>query len=677
MQVTLSQANAISIYLSGIILISLWIAYRRNRKLTLASQLAMPSGLLGFSPYSGKRQPSASQLAREMQEGIVRRVAVAESYEATRAKVPSFGRPQLVQDLDTNGNAAVATLECPEPAQAEVSLESAAVAVLEIEELSGSEVAGIIETDLSAIEEQSVCSDCTFEEEIDEFETVVEIPSESDGAAASEALDSVELELEHTDFISPSVDFTEKTVETLLDESSSPKSGATDIEFSFPKPAETEENSAALFAVEHAALSTNVTANAESFAESIVQSFPGPAAQSEIAAPAFLNFFGLNEQPFGVTPDPAYIYPSRMHSEAISSLQQGIHNLRGFMTLIAEPGMGKTTLLNKLMEELQDTARVVFLFQTQCNPSELLGYLLGELGVESAGMDLPAMHKTLNEILFREMLLGRRFVLIVDEAQNLNESTLETIRLLSDFETSNAKLIQIVLAGQPQLVDTLKQPSLSQLRQRIAVLSKLEPLSVEETANYVRHRLRASGAGSEPIFTDEALALITECSQGTPRKINNLCFDALVLACSEGRTTIDTDIVQRVDAKLSLNIFARRPEPVASNSPAADSNLMGDSSQLARLLLSALANHNRQESAPVEETPAVASIGLTGKVTEIIKAWTGNKNSEYRVQVSLRRETSSEIPVAERYYSCSFYVEEKEAKTFQVGQSVTFKIEQN
>jgi hypothetical protein len=95
------------------------------------------------------------------------------------------------------------------------------------------------------------------------------------------------------------------------------------------------------------------------------------------------------------------------------------------------------------------------------------------------------------------------------------------------------------------------------------------------------------------------------------------------------------------------------------------------------LLLSALANHNRQESAPVEETPAVASIGLTGKVTEIIKAWTGNKNSEYRVQVSLRRETSSEIPVAERYYSCSFYVEEKEAKTFQVGQSVTFKIEQN
>ena len=679
MQVTLSQANAISIYLSGIILISLWIAYRRNRKLTLASQLAMPSGLLGFSPYSGKRQPSASQLAREMQEGIVRRVAVAESYQASRAKVPSFGRPQLVQDQDTDREAAVAIVEATEPGEVQAEAELAAAPAPEVVEvLAITNAVESVESDSSAIDAPPSCADCTFEEEIDEFETAVEIPSVSAAAAASEALDSVEsaLELDQADFVSPSVDFTEKIAETSLDESST-ASGSGDIEFSFPKPAETEQNSAALFGVEQAALSTDNTANAESFAETTVQSFPGPDAQSEIAAPAFLNFFGLNEQPFGVTPDPAYIYPSRMHSEAISSLQQGIHNLRGFMTLIAEPGMGKTTLLNKLMEELQDTARVVFLFQTQCNPSDLLGYLLGELGVESTGMDLPAMHKALNEILFREMLLGRRFVLIVDEAQNLNESTLETIRLLSDFETSNAKLIQIVLAGQPQLVDTLKQPSLSQLRQRIAVLSKLEPLSVEETANYVQHRLSAAGASGEPIFTEEALALITDCSQGTPRKINNLCFDALVLASSEGRTTIDTDIVQRVDAKLSLNIFAPRPEPVASNSPAGDSNLMGDSSQLARLLLSALANHNRQESAPVEVSPAPASIALAGKVTEIIKAWTGTKNSEYRVQVSLRREASSEIPVAERYYSCSFYVDEKEAKTFQVGQPVTFKIEQN
>ena len=164
-----------------------------------------------------------------------------------------------------------------------------------------------------------------------------------------------------------------------------------------------------------------------------------------LLAPAFLEFFGLNEQPFGVTPDPAYIYPSRMHSEALASLKQGIHNLRGFMTLIAEPGMGKTTLLNKLMEELRIPHASCSFSRRSAIPAELLGYLLGELGVESPGMDLPAMHRMLNEILFREMMQGRRFVLIMDEAQNLDESTLETIRLLSDFETSNSKLIQIVL----------------------------------------------------------------------------------------------------------------------------------------------------------------------------------------------------------------------------------------
>ena len=215
------------------------------------------------------------------------------------------------------------------------------------------------------------------------------------------------------------------------------------------------------------------------------------------------------------------------------------------------------------------------------------------------------------------------------------------------------------------------------MRQRIAVLSNLDSLSVEETANYIQHRLRAAGAANDLIFTEEALALIAECSQGTPRKINNLCFDALVLGCTEGRATIEADIVRRVDAKLSLDIFSRHSEPVASESQSADPVLMGDSSQLARLLLSALANHNQPESKSDEEAPVTARFALTGKITEIIKTWSGSKNGEFRVQVSLRREASSEIPVAERYYSCSFYVEEKEAKSLQVGQSVTFKIEQN
>ena len=164
-----------------------------------------------------------------------------------------------------------------------------------------------------------------------------------------------------------------------------------------------------------------------------------------------LSHFGMPQQPFDVTPDPTFLYSSPSHREALASLKEGIEHFRGFMVMIAEPGMGKTTLLHKLMEELSETARVVFLFQTQCSSRDLLCYILNELEVDHTGMDVVAMHRALNQALLEEMLRGRRFVLVVDEAQNLQEPVLETIRLLSDFETTNSKLIQIVLAGQPQL----------------------------------------------------------------------------------------------------------------------------------------------------------------------------------------------------------------------------------
>ncbi len=153
----------------------------------------------------------------------------------------------------------------------------------------------------------------------------------------------------------------------------------------------------------------------------------------------FLDFYGLQQQPFGVTPDPAFLYPSRSHRDALASLSAGIGEGRGFLALIAEPGMGKTTLLFGLLEQLKDSARAVFLFQTQCDPREFFQYLLGELGVATQGMGLVAMHNKLNETLFAEMLAGRRFVLVVDEAQNLADPVLETVRLLSDFENVPCK----------------------------------------------------------------------------------------------------------------------------------------------------------------------------------------------------------------------------------------------
>jgi type II secretory pathway predicted ATPase ExeA len=275
-------------------------------------------------------------------------------------------------------------------------------------------------------------------------------------------------------------------------------------------------------------------------------------AKETLPPSSLLSFFGLNQQPFDVTPDPAYLYLSRAHREALTSLSQGIENLRGFMTLVANPGLGKTTLLNKLTEDLGERARVVHLFQTQCNSGELLRYLLTELGLNYDASDVVAMHRTLNEILFQEMLQGRRFVLIVDEAQNLQDSVLETIRLLSDFETTHSKLIQIVLAGQPQLVNTLLRPGLSQLRQRIGIVANLKPLDAAEIAEYIEHRLRTAGSREKPVFTRDAMNAIAKRSQGTPRCINNLCFNAMLSAYSTRQEIIDIQVVENVAQKLDL-----------------------------------------------------------------------------------------------------------------------------
>jgi N-acetylmuramoyl-L-alanine amidase/type II secretory pathway predicted ATPase ExeA len=277
-----------------------------------------------------------------------------------------------------------------------------------------------------------------------------------------------------------------------------------------------------------------------------------------------LDFYRLREQPFGVTPDPAYLYPSQTHCEALDTLTEAILDDRGFVALIAQPGLGKTTLLYQVLEGLRDTARAAFVFQTQCDSREFFQYLLNDLGVDSSGMGLVAMHNKLNEMLFAEMLAGKRFVLIVDEAQNLDDSVLETIRLLSNFETTKTKLLQIILAGQPQLGEKLGQPQLAQLLQRITLVKYLEALSPQETAGYIGHRLKVAGHCGEPLFEPEALALIAEHSQGIPRNINKICFRALLEAYGRGRHTVSADIVEKAHRNLIL-LAAARPTPRAAS----------------------------------------------------------------------------------------------------------------
>jgi N-acetylmuramoyl-L-alanine amidase/type II secretory pathway predicted ATPase ExeA len=277
----------------------------------------------------------------------------------------------------------------------------------------------------------------------------------------------------------------------------------------------------------------------------------------------FLDFYQLREQPFGVTPDPAYLYPSRTHCEALDSLTEAIQGDHGFLALIAEPGLGKTTLMYQVLEGLRDTARAAFLFQTQCNSREFFEYLLTDLGVDATGMGLVAMHRKLNEMLFTEMLAGRRFVLIVDEAQNLDDSVLETIRLLSNFETTNTKLLQIVLAGQPQLGEKLAQPHLAQLLQRITIVKYLESLSPEETAGYISHRLKVAGYPGDSLFEPDAVALIAEQSRGIPRTINKLCFRSLLEGYARGCSTISPEIVEKAQHKLNFLSAAAPAAPVA------------------------------------------------------------------------------------------------------------------
>jgi general secretion pathway protein A len=409
------------------------------------------------------------------------------------------------------------------------------------------------------------------------------------------------------------------------------------------------------------------------------QTPPAETKCEKKAATEVLPFYGIPQQPFDVTPDPAYLYFSPSHREALTSLKEGIDHFRGFMVLVAEPGMGKTTLLNKLMDQLSDSAQVVFLFQTQCTSRELLCFILNELEVDHAGMDVVAMHRALNQALLEEMLRGRRFVLIVDEAQNLQEPVLETIRLLSDFETTHSKLIQIILAGQPQLADTLMKPGLVQLRQRIAVLSSLKSLSAAQTAEYVEHRLRASGWSGKLPFTEEALAQIAESSGGVPRRINNLCFNALLEGFHRGQEIIDAELVKEAAEKLNLESLVRAPQLDAPSSQSTAHEEATSATQLAHALADALNAQVRpgKNSGPIIVPKPKPEVVLTGNLTEKVRSQGWSKRPEYRIMVTLERDPVTGAPIADRYYCCTIYMDEPQASGLKTGKPVRIKIEQD
>jgi len=261
------------------------------------------------------------------------------------------------------------------------------------------------------------------------------------------------------------------------------------------------------------------------------------------------SFFGLKELPFNVTPDPRFIYFSRHHLEALSTLLYGIENRRGFIEISGEIGAGKTTLCRTLLKELEGQAHTAFIFNPKLSQIELLETIIEDLGITTKGRRRKDYFDALNRFLLQELDKGMNTVVIIDEAQNLSPKALEQIRLLSNLETTREKLIQIILVGQPELRELLARPDLAQLRQRIAIRHHLPSLSGDETEKYVAHRLQVAGC-EERLFTPEAVERIYECSAGIPRLINVLADRALLAAFTKNVRIVEAALVDEARADL-------------------------------------------------------------------------------------------------------------------------------
>ncbi len=266
----------------------------------------------------------------------------------------------------------------------------------------------------------------------------------------------------------------------------------------------------------------------------------------------FLDYYQLQGQPFGALASPSQLYPSQTYCEALESLSETILGDRGNLVLLGESGMGKTTLLFQVLEGLRETGRAAFLFQRHSASRDILQFLLSGMGVDSSSMDLALMRTKLNQLWFAEMLAGRRFVLIFDDAQELDDEVLETLQFISKFETPNTKLLQLLLCGQPGFLEKLQQENLAQFRKRIMQFEALENFTPMETVGYIRHRLKVAGYHGDPIFDPEALALIADRSQGIPRNINKICSRAMLEAYARGLRCASAEIVEKAERNLHV-----------------------------------------------------------------------------------------------------------------------------
>lgn len=259
----------------------------------------------------------------------------------------------------------------------------------------------------------------------------------------------------------------------------------------------------------------------------------------------YKTFYGLKEKPFSIQPDPDFLYFGRRHRYAYAMLEYGMQNGAGFTVISGEIGCGKTTLIRHLLSNLDSSHMVGLVYNTHRDIADLLEWIMLSFGLPYEGMSQVALYDAFQRFLIEQHRLGKRALLIVDEAQNLNPGVLESLRMLSNINADKYQLLQIILVGQPQLKEMLSRPDLLQFSQRVAVDFHIKPFDLADVKNYIEHRLRVAGRGT-PIFTSDAYTRIAEVSRGVPRSINILCDTALVYGFSAESEIVDLALVEEM-----------------------------------------------------------------------------------------------------------------------------------
>jgi len=314
----------------------------------------------------------------------------------------------------------------------------------------------------------------------------------------------------------------------------------------------------------------------------------------------YKQFYNLKRNPFEITPDPSFLFPTKRHNEALASLYYGVRRRKGFVVMTGEVGTGKTLLVRCLLELLnRASVNYAYVFNSVLSPLEFLQYIAGDFGLSASGKNKSELLLMLSNHIIARHQKKLTTVLVVDEAHHLSPEVLEEIRLLTNLETAQEKLLQILLVGQPELDQKLDSYELRQLKQRIALRSQLEPLDLEETKGYILRRLQLAGCdAAAALFPDETIAQVHRHSRGIPRLINTVCENALIGAYARQSRAVTPDIIEDVAGDFRLDLV--HPQPAER----AKSNGDGDILQAVKTLLELRDYLQKMQS--TERSPASA-----------------------------------------------------------------------